>query len=538
MKRIMPIALLVLVAALAAPNLCLSDDGQTLNPEVKVRLEELKENEDLTGIVRLWEEAGKTCPSRVEPTFAQALLSFPREKFVPALLQGMQSEEHSVSNWCRGVIIRLKEKAGLEIPIRKIIPPPLSEEERKKAIEITKGLGHEDYRKRKAAREMLLSMGPRVAELLEPLVRDNDLEIAAAASDILKSLRSEVTAADISMLAQVGGDEALGALRAIVRSHGFEDDVVSYAICALGDLGLIDDAEIIRPYIYSNKERFVRAAMYALWNLKDAGAVPALIDYLQKEPDKYRAVRMLGRIGDRRAINHLVKTLNNSRTFWQKLHCACALAQVGEKEHLHDLLENASMGDIEGTFGAEGFHTYPFGPEEAKFLIKHVRRIANSSGTAHSIIYSFSKMAKRGDPEAIAAVRQARKNVSADGLTWHEKSFYGGILTKLGDAEEEQKLLACAGDKDAQTRYKALRTLAYTGNEKYLPLFAEALDDTAGLQHPYLSEIVEVRRAAILGITRISKEPFDLWDFDRDRQVKEIKEWYKKYQEQKAAHGE
>src|SRR5262249_34034308 len=53
---------------------------------------------------------------------------------------------------------------------------------------LVKGLGSDDFKTRKAAREKLEAMGPAVLPQIKPLTESKDAEVAAAATDLVNKL--------------------------------------------------------------------------------------------------------------------------------------------------------------------------------------------------------------------------------------------------------------------------------------------------------------------------------------------------------------
>jgi len=528
-KNTIPLAIILFFLAAAAPNLCLSDDGQTLNPEVTARLKELKENEDPQSIIKLFEKQGNAGEYKVKRLFIEAILSSPREKFLPALLEGVRSNREEVSQACIEVLLGLKEKRAVGAIIKKIMPSQLSDAQKKDAYEVAQDLGHDDWEKRKAARQKLTEMGPGVIEILKPLTKHSEIEVAAAAKKIIlevaSSFSSKLLKNDLHVLFSFKDPAALPALRFIIKNKTVNDDLYDFAVIVLGGQGTPEDAELIRPLL---KGRFAGAAACALGMLKDEKSVPFLIGLIEDEQTdpslQSIAAVALGRIGDKRAIKPLEDACRRtSATLYPyrylRADYIAALAKLGRKQYLHEMLRN--IEDIKDTNVWTRTQS-AWGNDEVELLLKCIE-----STNLKSLFFAFAKWlsenTSKGNEKVISTVRKARQRL----ITQKEKdtsltATAAAMLAKLGDAEEEKVVLKkLNGNSTAEKKY-AINVLGLTKEYRFIPLLLKEMEDD------------DMRDEVFCAIFRITEIQFLYWDFDRDRQAQEIKAWYERYKKEKA----
>jgi hypothetical protein len=174
MKRIWIAIAIVSVcgAGIVASRLARADG---LEPDVAARIAELVKNEDLTGLIKLWEEKGNDHDMYVMPAVAKALLSFPREKIIAAMLEGMKSSKPFVAKYCLGVLTDLKEKGAVEYVAAKVVTTALSEDMKKEAVRLAGDLANEDFAVRTANREKLIAMGPAVEDVLKDFIKNKSI---------------------------------------------------------------------------------------------------------------------------------------------------------------------------------------------------------------------------------------------------------------------------------------------------------------------------------------------------------------------------
>ena len=530
MKSTIPLAVILFFLAAAAPNqYCLSNNDIKLSETTKAKLEELKKNEDPQGIIKLLEKQGNAGEYQVNRLFIEAILSSPREKFLPALLEGVGSNREEVAQACIEVLRGLKEKRAVGAVIKKIMPPQLSDAQKKKAREIAQDLGHDDWEKRKAARQQLTEMGPGVVEILKPLTKHSDIEVAASARKIISevaSLRtSKLLKEDLLALYYLRDPSALPALRFLIKNKTVNDDLYDFAIIVLGVQGTAEDAELIRPLLKGN---FAGAAVSALGMLKDEKSVPFLISLIEDEhtgsSQQCRAAVALGKIGDKRAIKPLEDAFRRTSATaypyrYLRADYIAALAKLGRKQYLHEMLRNIEK--IKDTnIWTRTQHAW--GNDEVELLLECIES-TNIQSRSFEFTKWLSENTPKGNEKVILTVRKVRQRLIAQ--KEKDTSFIASLsamLVKLGDAEEEKAVLKkLNGNSTAEKKY-AIKVLGLTKEYRFLPLLLKEIEND------------DMRDEVFCAVFRITEIEFLYWNFDHDRQAQEIKAWYERYKKEKA----
>jgi HEAT repeat protein len=183
----------------------------------------------------------------------------------------------------------------------------------------------EDYNVRKGAVEALVEIGKPAVESLTLLLKDQTSFIegeaakalgkigdASAIEPLIRALKNEVWAVQViagEALGEIGDAKAVEPLIEVLEK-GADDDVRGLAALALGHIG---DTRAIEPLIKSLEDEDVRSN--AAWALVKIGepAVKSLIEVVNNISLLFRedAVRALGEIGDKRAIEPLNKALKD-----------------------------------------------------------------------------------------------------------------------------------------------------------------------------------------------------------------------------------
>jgi len=506
------------------------------SPEVMAEFKELCDKEDAVGVVKFWEKHGTDsypC-DLLNPQVKQALVSFPREKFIPALLVGMKSDKRFVADFCIRTLADFKEERALKYIIEKVIPPTLSNEEKKRATALAKDLGHEEYEKRKVAEESLIAMGPGVMKILESLTMDNDPQVAWASKQIIETVAPcPITYIDVIALQVFADRAALPALRILARREGLNHNLRLNVILALREFATMADADLLRSYLEGD---LTGPVCSLLGNLKDSKSVPKLIELITDDKYSSIAVFTLGKIGDKRAIEPIEAEMARRSGTKSKAICIKALAQLGVKKYLYEVIEKEPENSIVWTHILDACDE-----NDIDVVCERAAKMHNAVALGYVALWLANTVPGENE-RAVKEINRARKRAESNGaLTASLPNRLSIALIKLGDKKEEKAVIALTNDKNPRTRYNALLVLAQLRDERFLPVFIKACDDKATFEVTYYPGNVvttEVRQAAIKVVTGISGEPLHLWDFDRDRQMREIKAWWEKYQEQKAAEDE
>lgn len=524
------------------------EQAPALDAETQKKLDDLVKNEDLLGIIKLWEEIGSMENWQLNSKMGRVLLSFPKEKFVPALLEGMKNDKFFVSLFSLNVLKRLKMKNAAEYLEGRIFPPELSDEKKKEAVALVPSLSSEDYDVRKATKEKLIAMGPGVEYVLVDYLKNNDPEIPNSCREIILSVRQNLDYLQLNALWELDADAARKVyVHILTTEKGLEYDfqTTKVALNCLGSCAGLKDTEVARPYL---KTQYSEDAIKCLGEMKDAESIDAIIESLKgQEKAKWAAAAALGNIGDKRAVKALRDALEAETDMITNGHYMAALARLGDRQPLQDALKNADSHEICLIYyGAPNI-----GPEEMKIIAERLSGLdaakqEDLSVAAAFLFHFFSFNITEGDikghPDAAAGLKKARANFenafkALDASVEPEfRVIFSYLLIKCLDADEEKAIIAQVKDKDASKRCEAVIILGATKDKKYLPIFVEACEDDEPCT-TFHEMTGSVSRIAINAITKISGEPFDIYLFDSKRQVAEIKAWHKKHLEQKAAAG-
>jgi HEAT repeat protein len=495
------------------------------------QFKDLCEKRDAAGLIKFLETYGSENRPRRDQwewnsVVEQTLLTLPRETLLPALRQGLNSDKPFVADFCAYSLVNFKDKAALEQTIAKI---SLTDEQRKTAVQLAKDLGSSDYRTRFSAHDTLITMGPAVLEIILPLTKDKNPVVAESAKEISSTLSRSLLPIVI-VLEGLADQSALPGIRALLKMQILDDSMVGPVVLKLCNLGTQDDLLTIREYLNTD---FRRYAMGGLARLKDKESVPALVKLISDPKDGNDAIITLGAIGDARAIKPLEAEMARDGDSMHMTYCADALARLGVKKYLDELVDKQPDNAY-----AWGQWFYHLTPKDAETVLKRTSAVKSPSTLARIASYMSQNYFPFGDEKAIKVVRELRKRVETMGpLDDAFAGMFSVALMRMGDGVEVKTLLEHAGDKDRDVRYRALLALWQSQNEKYLPLFINALDNLSDTplngQRDEMND--RIRQLALIFVQIISKESFEQWNGDPKRQVKEIKAWYAKYLKEKAA---
>jgi HEAT repeat protein len=288
-------------------------------------------------------------------------------------------------------------------------------------------LGHEDWQTRRAAAEAVSSLVAARADEMDTdwLLR----ELIAAVSDRTDAGRR---AAAISALEGIGA-RALPYLAVALRA-----DEPSAAIALAGLIGQVGGAEavaLLEPLVKSDDTNIAAAAISALGRTRHMNATPILLQELEREDEwlRFAAVGALGELGDASAVGQLEKLL---REPLMEEAAATALEEIASTESVKALANN--LRDEDGRFR----------PRVLAALV------------------SLSED-ERGLPSAVQ--EHLRR------LAW--RSFQKGADdATLGD------LLRMTTNTAPQLKRASITALGWLGDDRAIPIIAEALSDPAFLK--------------------------------------------------------
>jgi hypothetical protein len=300
-----------------------------------------------------------------------------------------------------------------------------------------------------------------------------------------------------------------------------------------------------KPSVSDTSPHAISAAIRLLANCGDPKVTPKLYPFLDLHPRYYcgDAALALAEYGDKSQIERMKAFYRKNRHFFifamnsnrltQRGKILLALLKLGDRTIMDELFnsrleasENAAMSLAAITKDVDS--------------LPAIIRIINTSRTpqhAAKAMAALAQIVRKQDEKTITLVRKRITDWKADHPTMYYKGC--GILMDMGDEKARQDVAADLAKADADEKAVILRWIADTYSPAVLPFCIKALDDKSPAKYKRFGGGVPfaapwgsgktIRELAIDGIKRIVPEqPFDLWDFDRDRQVQEIKAWYKR----------
>jgi len=566
-KLIVTGALFLALLSIAANNLRAEWDVHRysgLNSDTQSKLKQLKENGDLPGIIALWETtADPQNEGSINNAFQDALVSFPRETFIPVLEEGMKSKQQAVARWCRNTLLQFRDQKAFDFYLSTIPIQPLTADEERRANELIEKLKNGDKEKQREVGNEWAAMGRGVIRLLFPLIKGPDEEMAIVANGVISGLSlsdrmglgymlyiEDMRPSPVERMFPGEKDKFLSIMRDILKNEPYNYDAVQLAVTVLANDGTPDDIELIRPYLHGDNDYY---AITALGKMKDTKSIPALMEMLAEGHKRCFHVEhslgicyvriiadALGQMGDKSVVESLEKALAAENKLEDKPNeyfiktarerIIRALALCGEKKYLYDLIDKTDP---------EKFPVDLCGPDEIDMVLERLPKVKDPD-TSFRMVSWLSRYITDPDEKFIVTLRDIRNELPAQQhfSFFDSQEIISRYLLRHGDAKEKDKIIAQAKGENAYARAHAISLLlSAKDSESLLPLFIEACDDT-GEYIPPLSGSgtkTQVRQSAIMAVQVISQEPFYLWDFDRDRQVKEIKAWYAKYTGQNVA---
>lgn len=191
------------------------------------------------------------------------------------------------------------------------------------------------------------------------------------------------------------------AVKPLIRSLEDKDSAVrSFSATSLGQLRDVRAVEPLAKRL-NDPDDFVRAYVaLALGALRDTRAVDPLLYQLEHGPRydlRFRAAEELGKLGDKRAVNGLIKALRANMSII-RTYAAEALGKLGDKSAIDALIK--ALGDPEIQTPANvlaGMGKQAFDP-----LVKALRE-----GDSQTRMNAAVALEKIGDEQAIQALQEA-----------------------------------------------------------------------------------------------------------------------------------
>ena len=164
----------------------------------------------------------------------------------------------------------------------------------------------------------------REAEKLVGELESKDLETRSRAIDALSTLEEM---------------EIIDFLISLLRKDSHR--LVKEGVCkTLGKIGHKKATSVLIESLNDKNESVRYQAVIALGQLRDASAVPPLLELLKRQDDplvRSEAAKALGLIGDPSALKILLNILKKEDDRFIKYHTVTSLGKIGDKKALKDL---------------------------------------------------------------------------------------------------------------------------------------------------------------------------------------------------------
>jgi HEAT repeat protein len=220
-----------------------------------------------------------------------------------------------------------------------------------------------------AAKALLELRDPLSVDALIEALNDNDAEVQKLTREALKAigrpavepltvfLRDDnpyICMVVIKLLGDIGDKLAVGHLIGVMKH--FASWQLRYEAAAA--LGKIKDPRVVGPLLEALNDRNIRVKEAAAKSLKEVGepAVEPLIASLRDENQEvcFKAIVLLGEIGDSRAVEPLVGVLKNFELWAMRFEAAKALGMIKDPRAIGPLTEALYDKDEYVREGAEG----------------------------------------------------------------------------------------------------------------------------------------------------------------------------------------
>ena len=284
-------------------------------------------------------------------------------------------------------------------------------------------------------------------------------------------------------------------------------------------LGQLKDSRVVEPLLarLSDKDSWVReSASRALIDVGDK-AVEPLLEQLNNQYLRQEIVAILGELGDRRALEPLVRQLSDAdiRVRW---NAATALAKLGDNRATATLLEGLSDGDNVMRWSAEEALAQLGDNRAVKPLLKRLNEQVDWQNRApigeavdglgrlrdprtlepflallsyRSVVNNYDRTVKitralkqLSDRQSIALLLYLLNNQKADTVAGpftvaEARANAAEVLGQLGDSQVMEPLLARLVDKYEVTevRSRAATALGHLGNHRALEILLAQMND-------------------------------------------------------------
>ena len=250
-----------------------------------------------------------------------------------------------------------------------------------------------------------------------------------------------------------------------------------------------------------------RLAVYALGEVGDASAVPALLEALKDSNEEVRrgAADALGEIGDASAAPALLEALKDSYDEEMLKHAAGALGKIGDASAVPGLLQALKYRDKWGPrYAADALGE--IGDASAVPALLEALKYRDKWGPR----YAADALGKIGDASAVPALLEALKDSYDEEMYKHA----AGALGKIGDASAVPGLLQALKYRDKWGPRYAADALGEIGDASAVPALLEALKDNSDAWvRRYAAEALGKigDASAVPGLLQALKDNSDAW---------------------------
>jgi HEAT repeat protein len=348
-----------------------------------------------------------------------------------------------------------------------------------------------------AARLLGQSRDPRAADALMPDLNDSDWRVRRNAAQALGTLRDKravepliqalkdrtmtVRQRAIVALGRIKEPQSLPALLHIFLEHRHESYDANKAILKFGKKAI---PELAKAFEKNNDQEL----MLLLIKMKYEGAFELILKLLQspQPPTRITAIQELGKLGDKKAIPHLIDQLNNDDPMLQS-EAVRALGKLGAVETAPVLLSLLTDDELYGPRSniyhavTEAFQSFGGITVEIKNAFPgNYPAIFNMGGTPISLPEAMgflenhpSDMLKEvlsrlqgGQAEPIESLGLPADTINQvfENMQWK----FGVMFADARDAKKDRvtRLLELLGSESPLTRSAAALTLPWYGDER------------------------------------------------------------------------
>ena len=516
--------------------------------EVNSLMNKLVQEGNIDEIVRLW-QGEKWSSTRTY--YRNALLRFEREKYIPAFLAVAKCNNKWSRSTAIEVLARFREPALLDYLKTLLDEKPLTAEEKKAVEAEIEKLASDDEAVREAAKAKIRKYGTRAKPVLVPYLYVKNKAQREAVCGLYHHLPDNDPGTLLSLTRRYDARDRVAFAEAVVK---LEEGKYAHLGNALDVLAATKPAEYKKfclqlidspnpkPSVSDTSSHAISAAIRLLANCGDPKVTPKLYPFLDLHPRYYcgDAALALAEYGDKSQIERMKAFYNrrfpvfvmNSNRLTQHGKILLALLKLGDRTIMDELFNSRLETSENAAMSIAAI------AKDAASLPAIIRIINTSRNPQHAAkaMATLAQIVRKQDQKAITLVRKRITDWKADHPTMYYKGC--GILMDMGDEKARRDVAADLAKAAADEKAIILRWIADTYPRSVIPFLVDALDDKSPAKYrsfrsrlPFrtLGPGKTIRELAIDGIKRIVPEmPFDLWDFDRDRQVREIKAWHKR----------